>query len=254
LAAEGCNVVLAARRDERLTILAGKIARRHGVQSLAVRTDVSDRDQVFRLAARTEHELGRIDILVNNAGIGMVGRVADLDETDLRRVFAVNVFGAVHAMQAVIPPMRRGGGGIIVNVSSVLGKLAAPQLGQSGASSGYVATKFALHAFSSSARMELGPEGIHVLTVYPGRTRTEFGQHVLGGTADGRIRLPGAVPASRVADRIVRAIQRGEREAYVSSVDRLVVALAATFPSAYEAAMKGLVQLAHRARKRPREP
>src|SRR5208337_5678836 len=92
-----------------------------------------------------------------------------------RELFDANLFGAVSAMQAVIPVMRQQGGGTIINVSSVAGHIPQPF------HAAYSATKFALNAIGKAARVELKKDGIHVLTVCPGYVRTAFGENVVLG-------------------------------------------------------------------------
>lgn len=246
LARRGVHVVLAARRTDRLVRLAEELAQEHGVRALVVPTDISLTYQIDALVSRTVAEFGRIDILVNDAGVGLQGDLAGLPEKDLRYVFDVNVFGAVHAMQAVIPVMRGQGGGAIVNVSSILGEIALPSLGMVGSSAGYTASKHALAAFSAAARMELAEDKIRVITVVPGVTQSEFDEHFIV-TTPGAERKPrrkgsllGVVPAEVVADRIVRAIERGERTVYVTLKDRGVVTAAALLPGPTEWGLRQL--------------
>ncbi|MCB0042931.1 MAG: SDR family NAD(P)-dependent oxidoreductase [Caldilinea sp.] len=243
LAAHGVHVVLVARRLDRLQALAGDLAARYGVRTLAVPADLSRRVDIDRLVAETLRAFGRIDILVNNAGLGMQGDVANLAEHQVRYLFDVNVYGPLLAMQAVAPIMARQGGGAIVNVSSILGKVVVPSLGMVGSSAAYTASKFALDAFSAAARMELASQKIDVITVLPGVTRSEFNDAFLVSNG-GRPRtvpksggLLGVVPPERVAQRIVRAIERGEREVYVTAKDRLIVMGATAMPGLWEWAL-----------------
>ena len=214
------------------------------MRTLAIPTDMSRPAEIAHLVDRTVAEFGRVDILVNNAGLGLQGDVADLETADLRYLFDVNVFGAVQAMQAVIPPMRRQQSGVIVNISSILGKVVAPSLGMVGSSAGYTASKYALNAFSAAARMELREAGIHVVTVLPGVTASEFNQNFLVTDADQQQRvrrtgsLMGVMPAERVADRIVRAIEHREREVYITLKDRVFVLAANAAPGLFEWAMR----------------
>lgn len=243
LAQQRAHVVLAARRQEQIAALAAELAGAYAVRTLAVPTDMSRPEEIAHLVDRTLGEFGRVDILVNNAGLGLQGDVADLAAADLRYLFDVNVFGAVQAMQAVIPPMRSQRSGVIVNISSILGKVVVPSLGMVGSSAGYTASKYALNAFSAAARMELRSAGIHVITVLPGVTASEFNHHFLV-TDRGQPRrvrrtgsLMGVVPAERVAARIVRAIARREREVYITLKDRLFVLAATAAPGLFEWAM-----------------
>ena len=243
LAEHGAHVVLAARRVERIEQVAAEVRAAYGVRALALSTDVSQSASIDTLVQRTMSEFGRIDILINNAGLGLQGNVADLREADLRYLFDVNVFAAVHAMQAVIPPMCRQGDGVIVNISSILGKVTLPSLGMVGSSAGYTASKHALQAFSAAARMELAEKHIHVITVVPGVTQSEFNDSFLitapGGASKVRRTgsLMGVTSAEKVAARIVRAIERREREVYITLKDRVFVWGANGLPGLFEWAM-----------------
>jgi NAD(P)-dependent dehydrogenase (short-subunit alcohol dehydrogenase family) len=152
---------------------------------------------------------GRIDVLVNNAGQGLHVPVEQIDPDDLRAVFELNVVGALAALQAVVPVMRRQGRGSIVNVSS--GTTLFTPVGTGG----YAATKAALNMLSAVARAELADDGIVVSTVYPFITATEF-HHVLragGGPARGG--RPGMEPQSAdvVAEKILELVESGDEQA-----------------------------------------
>ncbi len=251
LAAAGAHVMLAARRTERLQQLVGELSATYGICADVVTTDMSKREQIDKLIERTLERHRRIDILVNNAGIGLQGDVAVLPERELRYLFDVNLFGPQFAMQAALPSMRRQGEGTIVNISSILAKVTLPSLGMVGSSAGYTASKAALHAFSLAARMELAGEGIHVVTVLPGVTRSEFNEQFLlsepaeptrGQAAGQEARRPsrslmGITPPARVAQAILRGIERNQREVYVTWKDRLFVWGASAVPGLFEWSM-----------------
>lgn len=130
--------------------------------------DVTNPAHVHAAVARIVKDNGRIDVLVNNAGFGVYGALEELTLDDMRRQFETNFFGAVDLTKAVIPHMRKERSGRIINVSSILGRIAIP----SGAA--YTSSKWALEAFSESLRYELFPFGIHVVLVEPGLIRTNF--------------------------------------------------------------------------------
>lgn len=240
LARRGVHLALAARRADRLEALATKLRQQHSIETLVLTTDMAQRTQIEAMVQATLAHFGRIDILVNNAGIGLQGDAMHLDEAHLRYLFEVNVFGPILAMQAVAPIMARQGSGVIVNVGSILGKVAVPSLGNVGSSAGYTASKFALGGFTAAARMELAAQHVRVVTVLPGVTATEFDSAFLtppgAPTPSPRRRagLLGLTPAARVGERIVEAIVRGEREVYITRKDRLVVLGATAFPGLWE--------------------
>ena len=213
------KLVLASRNEAALNELAAEVLPL--VQRvLVIPTDVTQRVTVDAMAEQAAQEMGSIDILVNNAGVGLNALLAEGSMTNIRRLFEVNVFGALHCIQAVVPYMRRQGSGQIINVSSVAGKIATPRNGA------YAATKFALTAISDALRLELADYGITVTTVYPGVTDTPFMNNVLKEVEVPPI--PGivrGVSARRVANAIVRAARWEKREVYVTVTDRMAVGL-----------------------------
>ena len=220
----GSNVVLAARNEERLQQLARRVERYDG-RSLVLPTDVTDRRAVETMAARTIEEFGRIDILVNNAGLGLHALLAEGSMENIHYVFEVNVFGALNCIQAVVPFMKQQRRGQIINVSSIAGKIAAPYEGA------YAATKFALTAISDALRLELADYGIRVTTVHPGPIETPLTERALKEVErPPRPRVSGGTPAVRVAEAIVRAARRPQRDVYVTWFERLAVGLKAASP------------------------
>ena len=142
LAAAGAAVALAGRREDRLEALAGRIEA-DGGRALAVATDVSNEDQAGQLIHRANRELGGLDILVNNAGVMLLGSVVGADTAQWRRMIDVNLLGLLYCTHAALPLMTEGGGGDIVNISSVAGRRAT--LG----SAVYNLTKFGVNGFTT---------------------------------------------------------------------------------------------------------
>ncbi|HEY3415358.1 MAG TPA: SDR family oxidoreductase, partial [Armatimonadota bacterium] len=186
LAAAGAKVVLSARSQEKLEATAGEL-RSQGYEAVAIPADMRLKPDVDRMVEETARKFGRLDALVNNAGQAVAGDIASLDLEAFRQIIDLNVFGPVYAMQAVIPHMRGNGGGVIVNVSSMVSKMAIPGL------AGYASTKAALNMLSQTARGELAPENIRVITVFPRMTATSFGKNSLGNR-EMRQRQRGAPP------------------------------------------------------------
>ncbi len=244
LAGIGCHIVLAARSAEVLETLAAEIRETHGVTALAVPTDVTDTAQIDHLMQTAADRLGGIDILINNAGLGAYNPVEALQDDDLQYLFDVNVFGPVKAMRAAIPYLRQRGGGHIVNVGSIVSYLALPQYRLTGVSASYCATKFALRAFSTSARAELHADNINVSLAIVGATDTDFfvipGHSATDATEENgdQFERPALmshilVSPRKVADCIVRALQHGRREFYVSWWDYLLVRFAEWAPDTF---------------------
>jgi NAD(P)-dependent dehydrogenase (short-subunit alcohol dehydrogenase family) len=173
----GARAVLFARRAERLVALAREIdpARNH---TLAVAGDITADADRRRLVAETLARFGRIDALVNNAGYGQRGPLELVPLDAIRRNFETNVFSLVALTQLVAPVLRAQGGGRIVNIGSVAGRVTRPL------SATYDSTKFALEGITDGLRGELKPFGIRVILVRPGFIRTEFGDVARGVSAD----------------------------------------------------------------------
>ncbi len=165
LAREGCNVVLAARREDRLKTLAAEL----GEGALAAPTDVTDPAACAALVARTVERFGSLGILVNNAGLGLYGSVAEGDPEDWRKMFDVNVLGVLFTTRAAVRQMLRQGAGDVVFVSSLAGRRVPRADGTV-----YAATKHAVNAVAEGLRMDVHEKGIRVINVEPGLVRTEF--------------------------------------------------------------------------------
>ncbi len=161
----GYNVVLAARRADRLEALAAEL----GENALAVPTDVTDPAACEALVARTVERFGALDVLVNNAGIGLYGAIAEADPDDWRKMFDVNVLGVLYTTRAAIRHMLPRGSGDVVFISSVASRRVPNAYGAV-----YSATKHALSAITEGLRMDMEGKGIRVVSVEPGLVRTEF--------------------------------------------------------------------------------
>jgi NADP-dependent 3-hydroxy acid dehydrogenase YdfG len=172
LAAEGATVVVAARREERLHELVGRIEGSCG-RTLVVSCDVTDEEQAHDLVRRAVDEFGRLDILVNNAGVMLLSAVSKGLSDQWRQMFEVNVLGLLYATDAAIEVMKRQQSGHIVNVSSVAGRKVTR------ASSGvYAGSKHAVVAISEGLRQELLEDNIRVTVVEPGAVATELTDHI----------------------------------------------------------------------------
>ncbi len=163
------RLVLAARNREKLETVA-TYCRKAGADVLVVPTDMAQLEQVKALAKLALSSFGRVDALVNNAGYGQMGPAELIPPEYAKQQFAVNFHGPLTLTQALIPTMRHQGGGRIINVSSIGGRLAFPSGGM------YSASKFALEALSDVLRMELEGFNIKVSVIEPGPVKTEFFQ------------------------------------------------------------------------------
>ena len=167
LAEEGANVVLAARRKEKLDALTEEIHNKGKGKAFAVVTDVSVLSEVEKLAEKTKEVFGDIDILVNNAGLVRSSRIRDEDVTEWEKMIDVNVKGVLYGIQAVLPDMINRSSGHIINTASVSGYEVTKT------STVYSATKFAVRAISQGMEKELARTGVRVTNISPGMVETE---------------------------------------------------------------------------------
>lgn len=169
LNANGANVCVSARTSQDVENTVRDLGQLSESQVLGVMCDVRDYADVKVLFDRTASQFGGLDILINNAGVGIFGRVENMSPEDFRAVVETNLFGVFYCCQQAIPLMRRRGGGYIINISSLAGINAHPQM------SAYNASKFALNGFSEAMMQEVRHDGIKVSYILPGSVNTEFG-------------------------------------------------------------------------------
>ena len=167
-AREGAAIVLAGRRAEPLERTAGEITKAGG-RAVAVVTDVTEAEQVKRLFEKAEEAFGRIDILFNNAGEFITGKEAhDYTEEEWERIMRVNFWGTLHGSKYVVPYLKKAGGGVIINCTSVSGRVAQRM------QSPYNVSKAAIEMLSKCMALELGPSKIRINTICPNMTETDM--------------------------------------------------------------------------------
>jgi NAD(P)-dependent dehydrogenase (short-subunit alcohol dehydrogenase family) len=220
--------------NDRAVATTAEMARKAGADVMASRVDVSDADAMTRFAEATIARFGRVDLVVNNAGVALVGGLLDTSRKDWEWLIGINVMGVVHGCDAFLPAMIESGrGGHVVNLSSAAGLLANPQL------SAYSATKFAVFGLSEALRMELKPHGIGVTAVCPGIINTGITQtspiRGSGDTGERRERLASTYAkrgytAKRVADNILRAVDRNRAVAPIAAEAHIMYVLSRTVP------------------------
>ncbi|MDE1462495.1 SDR family oxidoreductase [Spartinivicinus poritis] len=163
---QGHNVIASMRDPEgRNSQVASEIKSLGG---LIVNIDVTDENSVIAGVASAIEQAGHIDVLVNNAGIGVHGIQESFSTDDLKAVFEINVFGLNRMIRAVLPHFHQRHSGLVLNVSSLLGRMTIPFYGP------YNATKWAVEALSENYRTELSSFGIDVAIIEPGGFPTEF--------------------------------------------------------------------------------
>ena len=244
LAREGARIVLLARDEEELQQALVDIRDQvPDVDVMAVQTDVRKRYDVERAVALVIERFGRVDAAINNAGIIQVGPMDHMAPSDYDDAMNTHFWGPLHVSLAVIPHMRRQGGGRIVNVSSIGGRIGVPHMVP------YSASKFALSGLSDGLRAELARDNIAVTSVYPGLMRTgspvnaqfkgrRSEEYTWFATADS---LPGlTISAERAASQILRACQRGDAELVITIPAKLAILARTVAPELFARAMSAV--------------
>jgi short-subunit dehydrogenase len=222
-ALRGARLLLAGRSAE---ALARVCEATRPAEAAPLTADLRRPEEVASLAERALARYGRIDVLVNNAGIGLYQPSWQTDPSLLREMMEVNFFAPAELIRRIAPSMRRHGG-VIVNVSSVAGKVSLPWLTL------YSSSKAALNFLSDGLRLELREAGVRVVAVCPGYVSTGFPEHVLGG------RIPRAVlnrkrftiTAEQCASAIVASVEKEKRTVVTPAAGWLLVGAAWLFPA-----------------------
>jgi NAD(P)-dependent dehydrogenase (short-subunit alcohol dehydrogenase family) len=229
---QGAGVAICARDADTLA-RAQRQLEEDGGPVVAIPCDVAVREDMERVVGRVTEELGPIDALINNAGTITVGPLNTMRLVDFHDAMNTNLWGALHAILAVLPEMRRRHAGRIVNIASIGGKLAVPHLLP------YSASKFALVGLSEGLRVELAPDGIQVTTICPGLMRTGSPRHAF---FKGRYRAEYAwfsisdslplvsMDAPRAARQIVEALRWGDAGRVLGVPAKLGATARALFP------------------------
>lgn len=218
LIAEGYHVYAAARQMEKIQDLA-----RLGATPL--RIDISRDDEIKDAVGFILREAGGIDVLVNNAGFGLYGAIEEVSLEEARYQFEVNVFGTALLTQLLLPAMRRNRSGIIVNITSMGGKIYTLLGGW------YHATKYALEGWSDCLRLELAPLGIKIVIIEPGLIETGFGNVAVEGLVKRSSNGPYAKLAQDVARSTMQAYGHGRGTDPSKVADVVAKAIKARKPS-----------------------
>jgi NAD(P)-dependent dehydrogenase (short-subunit alcohol dehydrogenase family) len=233
ICAQGGSVALIARDPDELARAKADLAP-HGGAVLTVECDLLDVGQIQSAVQQAIDRFGKIDILINNAGIIEVGPLENMTREDFERAMRLHFWAPFELIAQVVPEMRIWGGGRIINISSIGGKVAVPHLAP------YSASKFALTGFSDAIRTELARDNIHVTTVAPGMMRT--GSHVnakFKGKHDMEFAWFAAsagaplisMNADRAARKILAACRRGQPSLTLTFAARGAILGNALFPN-----------------------
>jgi NAD(P)-dependent dehydrogenase (short-subunit alcohol dehydrogenase family) len=238
--ARGGNVALIARDPEELARAKTDLAPRGG-KALTIQCDLLDTAQIQSAVRQIIDRFGKIDILINNAGIIEVGPLEHMRPEDFDRAMRLHFWAPLELISQIVPEMRIWGGGRIVNISSIGGKIAVPHMAS------YSASKFALTGLSDAVRAELARDNIHVTTVAPGMMRT--GSHVNAkfkgkhGKEFAWFAASAGAPlismnANRAARKILAACRRGQPSLTLTFAARVAIFGNALFPNLTGYAMK----------------
>jgi short-subunit dehydrogenase len=227
----GARLVLVARRREKLESFATP-------DTLIAPADVTDPDDRQRIVSGAMERFGAIDVLINNAGVGLYAPAWRAPLNEVRRMFDLNLFAALGMAQVVAPHMIRQRRGMIVNVSSIAGKMTLPWFTM------YSASKYALGSMTDGLRMELKPHGVRAMTVCPGYVRTGFQDHVIAGSPPPTIRQAKrfAIDPGECAEAIARGVERDARTVVVPGAGWLLIALQRLMPRLMDAQLARMLQ------------
>jgi NAD(P)-dependent dehydrogenase (short-subunit alcohol dehydrogenase family) len=233
ICARGGNIALIARDAEELARAKSELGTGRSTV-LAIQCDLLNSEQIRAAVRRVIDRFGKIDILINNAGIIEVGPLEHLLPEDFERAMRLHFWAPFELISQIVPEMRIWGGGRIVNISSIGGKVAVPHMAS------YSASKFALTGFSDAIRAELARDNIHVTTVAPGLIRT--GSHVNAkfkgrhGDEFAWFAASAGAPlismsADRAARKILAACRRGQPSLTLTFAARTMILGNALFPN-----------------------
>ena len=169
LVREGADVCLSARDADEIERAVDELGELGEGRVTGAVCDVRDYEEVRALFAHAVSEFGGVDVLVNNAGVGHFGRVEEMSPEDFRAVIETNLFGVFYCCREAIPLMKQRGGGYIINISSLAGANAHPEM------AAYNASKFGLNGFSEALMQEVRHDRVKVSYVMPGSVNTAFG-------------------------------------------------------------------------------
>lgn len=225
-AKEGCRVVLAARRLEKLQQLAVDI-QSEGGEAIAIPVDVNEPAEIAVMVQTALDLYERIDILFNNAGFGGMGWFEELEaERHIETLVRVNLIGTMLVTHAVLPHMLRQREGHVINMASVAGLIASPLL------TTYSASKYGVRAFTDALRREVSPFGIKVSGIYPGPAETEFGSHLRKNRTRETINrwIDLRMTSSYVASRVVDLAKRPRRSVVIPWWFNIITTFDTFFP------------------------
>jgi NAD(P)-dependent dehydrogenase (short-subunit alcohol dehydrogenase family) len=223
----GAKVVVASRTAERINEIARELSCNGGGLCLSVKTDVTSEEDCINMIETTVEKFGRIDILINNAGISMRALFDDVEISVLKKVMDVNFWGTVYCTKYALPYIQKSKG-TIVGISSIAGFHGLP------GRTGYSASKFAMHGFLESVRIENLKKGVQVLILAAGFTSSNIRKRALDAHGHPQGETPRnedkMTPPERVAKNIVRSIRKKKRNRIMTTEGQLMIFLQRIVP------------------------
>ncbi len=225
-AALGYNICIAARNMDRLSAVQAR-CRSMGAECISVQADVANESDCERMVKQAAETFGRIDILINNAGISMRALFNDCDLQVIRQVMDINFWGTVYSTKFALPYILQQKGSV-VGISSIAGIKGLP------ARTGYSASKFAMHGFLESLRIENLKTGLHVLVACPGYTASNIRHVALDKSGKSQAESPydegKLMQPETVAKAVFKAIGKRKNYIYLSFQGKATVFLSKFFP------------------------
>lgn len=235
LAKRGCRLVLAARRGDVLQELS-QACTLAGGEAIAVETDVSRAEDVERLVETAIARFGRVDVWINNAGVGTVGRFEDIPLAEHEQVIKTNLIGTIYGCSVALKQFTKQQTGTLINVASVVGKIAVPYYAS------YSASKYGVIGLTTSIRQELKQnrvKGIDVCLVMPAAMNTPFFEHAGNHMGKETVAVPPEYEAQKVVDVLVGLIKHPREEVMVGGAGPVAEFLHKILPGFVETAFGG---------------
>lgn len=227
MAAErGAKVVVAARNEEALRQLVEELKEK-GHTATFVKADVGEEEDVYKIAATAINEFGRFDTWVNNAGVSIFGHAMDVSNEDINRLLATNFWSVVYGSKVAVKHFKeRGIPGALINVGSLFGDRGTV------IQSAYAATKFAVHGWTDSIRMELEKEKapVSVTLIHPGRIDTPYNEHAKSYLDKQPAHRGMVYPPKAVAEAILYSAEHPKRDMHIGSQAKIFEMLGTYFP------------------------
>ncbi len=232
-ARRGANLILAARREDKLKALSERLSK-DGTRVVFSACDVTKDGDLERIVSLGQSTFGKIDIVIANAGFGVKGPLDTITLSDYRRQFETNVFGVLRTIYATLDSLKKSRGRLVI-IGSVMGHIAIPD------ASPYSMSKFAVRALCESIRLELAPYGVSVTLISPGYVASEFRQVDNAGKVDETLQETAPkellMGADCAAQEIAQAIMNRRDEAIITTHGKIAVFFRRNFPSLVSAVL-----------------